>query len=102
MSLIDVQALTDTRGVSIDTVGVEGLRYPVLVCDGQGNKRDTEGNHAHEACAARSAQWSRFSSPLHESETIGGLCERRRHRRRSHSVIRHRPVSAYQHVRCKR
>lgn len=39
--LPDVQAMPDTRGVALDAVGVEGLRYPLLVSDGQGNKRET-------------------------------------------------------------
>lgn len=68
MSLIDVQGLPDTRGVGLDEVGVEGLRYPVLVCDGQGNKRDTVAtvtmsvDIAHEV---KGAHLSRFVEVLH-------------------------------------
>jgi len=39
--LPDVQAMPDTRGVALQEVGIEGLRYPLLVADGQGGKRET-------------------------------------------------------------
>src|SRR5205814_8643498 len=68
MSLIDVQALPDTRGVGLDEVGVEGLRYPVLVCDGQRNKRDTVATMTMSVDVAREvkgAHLSRFVEVLH-------------------------------------
>jgi len=68
MTLIDVQALPDTRGVTLDEVGVEGLRYPVLVCDGQGNKRDTVATLAMSVDVAsdvKGAHLSRFVEVLH-------------------------------------
>ncbi|GAA4472916.1 GTP cyclohydrolase FolE2 [Phytohabitans houttuyneae] len=68
MTLIDVQALADTRGVTLDEVGVEGLRYPVLVCDGQGNKRDTVATLAMSVDVAsdvKGAHLSRFVEVLH-------------------------------------
>ncbi len=68
MTLIDVQALPDTRGVSLDEVGVEGLRYPVLVCDGQGNKRDIVATMTMSVDVAREvkgAHLSRFVEVLH-------------------------------------
>jgi GTP cyclohydrolase I len=39
--LPDVQGLPDERGVALDEVGIEGLRYPLLIADGQGIKRET-------------------------------------------------------------
>lgn len=68
MSLIDVQALPDTRGVDLEEVGVDGLRYPVLVCDGQGNKRDTVATMTMSVDVAREvkgAHLSRFVEVLH-------------------------------------
>ncbi|GAA0742658.1 GTP cyclohydrolase I FolE2 [Dactylosporangium roseum] len=68
MSLIDVQALPDTRGVGLDEVGVDGLRYPVLVCDGHGNKRDTVATMTMSVDVAREvkgAHLSRFVEVLH-------------------------------------
>jgi GTP cyclohydrolase FolE2 len=68
MTLIDVQALPDERGVALDTVGVEGLRYPVLVSDGQGNKRDTVATMTMTvdvAADVKGAHLSRFVEVLH-------------------------------------
>jgi GTP cyclohydrolase IB len=68
VTLIDVQALPDARGVSLDEVGVEGLRYPVLVCDGQGNKRDTVATMTMSvdvASEVKGAHLSRFVEVLH-------------------------------------
>ncbi|BEL10803.1 GTP cyclohydrolase FolE2 [Actinoplanes sichuanensis] len=39
--LPDVQGMPDQRGVALDDVGIEGLRYPLLVADAQGAKRET-------------------------------------------------------------
>ncbi|GAA0425996.1 GTP cyclohydrolase FolE2 [Acrocarpospora corrugata] len=68
MSLIDVQALPDQRGIALGTVGVEGLRYPVLVCDGQGGKRDTVATMTMTvdvAAEVKGAHLSRFVEVLH-------------------------------------
>jgi GTP cyclohydrolase FolE2 len=66
--LPDVQAMPDMRGVPLDAVGVEGLRYPLLVSDGQGNKRETVAtvtmsvNLPHDV---KGAHLSRFVDVLH-------------------------------------
>jgi GTP cyclohydrolase I len=68
VTLIDVQALADTRGVTLDEVGVEGLRYPVLVSDAQGNKRDTVATMTMSVDVAsdvKGAHLSRFVEVLH-------------------------------------
>src|SRR5215475_64522 len=68
MSLIDVQALPDRRGIALDTVGVDGLRYPVLVADGQGVKRDTVATMTMTvdvAAEVKGAHLSRFVEVLH-------------------------------------
>jgi GTP cyclohydrolase I len=68
MTLVDVQSLPDQRGIRLDTVGVEGLRYPVLVGDGQGNKRDTVATMTMAvdvASEAKGAHLSRFVEVLH-------------------------------------
>jgi GTP cyclohydrolase FolE2 len=68
MSLADVQAFPDTRGVDLEEVGVGGLRYPVLVGDGQGNKRDTVATFTMSVDVARDvkgAHLSRFVEVLH-------------------------------------
>ena len=41
MTLPDVQALPDSRGLSLDAVGVTGLRYPVTVWDQAHAKQNT-------------------------------------------------------------
>jgi GTP cyclohydrolase FolE2 len=69
MTLVDVQALPDSRGVALDSVGVEGLRYPVLVCDGQGAKRETVAVMRMAVDVARDvkgAHLSRFVEVLHD------------------------------------
>jgi GTP cyclohydrolase FolE2 len=68
MTLIDVQALPDQRGIALDTVGIDGLRYPVLICDGQGNKRDTVATMTMTvdvAAEVKGAHLSRFVEVLH-------------------------------------
>ncbi|WP_329106884.1 GTP cyclohydrolase FolE2 [Micromonospora sp. NBC_01699] len=68
MTLIDVQALPDERGVPLETVGVDGLRYPVLVRDGQGNKRDTVATMTMTIdveAEVKGAHLSRFVEVLH-------------------------------------
>ncbi|GAA5192510.1 GTP cyclohydrolase FolE2 [Rugosimonospora acidiphila] len=68
MTLIDVQALPDQRGIALDTVGIDGLRYPVLVPDGQGNKRETFATMTMTvdvASEVKGAHLSRFVEVLH-------------------------------------
>ncbi|WP_205718250.1 GTP cyclohydrolase FolE2 [Actinomadura sp. WMMA1423] len=70
MILQDVQATPDSRGVPLDEVGVEGLRYPVLVADGQGAKRETVGTAAMSVSLGpevKGAHLSRFIEVLHEA-----------------------------------
>lgn len=66
--LEDVQARPDTRGIALDEVGVADLRYPVLVCDGQGNKRETIATVTMAVSLghdAKGAHLSRFVETLH-------------------------------------
>ena len=70
MTLQDVQATADSRGIPLDEVGVEGLRYPVLVADGQGAKRETVGTAAMSVSLGpevKGAHLSRFIEVLHEA-----------------------------------
>jgi GTP cyclohydrolase IB len=41
VTLDDVQARPDTRGVALDAVGVRGLRYPIVVWDRERDKQET-------------------------------------------------------------
>ncbi len=41
MTLEDVQARPDTRGVALDEVGVRGLRHPIVVWDRERDKQET-------------------------------------------------------------
>jgi GTP cyclohydrolase I len=41
VTLDDVQARPDTRGVALDEVGVRGLRYPIVVWDRERDKQET-------------------------------------------------------------
>jgi GTP cyclohydrolase IB len=41
MTLEDVQARSDSRGVALDEVGVRGLRYPIVVWDRERDKQET-------------------------------------------------------------
>ncbi|MEU5861650.1 GTP cyclohydrolase FolE2 [Nonomuraea sp. NPDC047529] len=68
--LVDVQAAPDSRGVALDEVGIEGLRYPVLVADGQGAKRETVATAAMSVMLGpevKGAHLSRFIEVLHGS-----------------------------------
>lgn len=68
--LKDVQATPDTRGIALDEVGIEGLRYPVLVADGQGAKRETVATAAMSVTLGpdiKGAHLSRFIEVLHGS-----------------------------------
>ncbi|MFI9644012.1 GTP cyclohydrolase FolE2 [Micromonospora sp. NPDC051925] len=67
-SLQDVQALPDTRGIALDEVGVEGLRYPLLISDARGNKRETVATVTMSVSLAdhvKGAHLSRFVDVLH-------------------------------------
>ncbi|MER5418946.1 GTP cyclohydrolase FolE2 [Streptosporangium roseum] len=86
--LEDVQAAPDTRGVALDEVGIEGLRYPVLVADGQGAKRETVATAAMSVALGpevKGAHLSRFIEVLHGSReqltaaTAVGLADDLRH-----------------------
>jgi len=66
--LEDVQARPDGRGIALDEVGVADLRYPVLVCDGQGNKRETVATVSMSVSLdhhVKGAHLSRFVETLH-------------------------------------
>jgi len=68
VTLHDVQALPDTRGIALDEVGVEGLRYPLLVPDRQGGKRETVATVTMSVSLAdhvKGAHLSRFVDVLH-------------------------------------
>lgn len=68
--LADVQAAPDNRGIALDEVGVEDLRYPVLVADSQGAKRETVAAVAMSVTLGpdvKGAHLSRFIEVLHSS-----------------------------------
>ncbi|MEV4288481.1 GTP cyclohydrolase FolE2 [Nonomuraea bangladeshensis] len=68
--LADVQGAPDARGIALDEVGIEGLRYPVLVADGQGAKRETVATAAMSVALGpevKGAHLSRFIEVLHGS-----------------------------------
>ncbi|MFI6603542.1 GTP cyclohydrolase FolE2 [Nonomuraea sp. NPDC050536] len=68
--LADVQATPDSRGIPLDEVGIEGIRYPVLVADGQGAKRETVATAAMSVALGpevKGAHLSRFIEVLHGS-----------------------------------
>lgn len=70
MTLQDVQATPDSRGIPLDEVGIEGLRYPVLVADSQGAKRETVATVTMSVsldAKAKGAHLSRFIEVLHGS-----------------------------------
>lgn len=67
-ALQDVQGLPDTRGIALDEVGVEGLRYPLIIADGLGNKRETVATVTMSVSVAhhvKGAHLSRFVDVLH-------------------------------------
>ena len=69
MSLPDVQARPDERGIALDEVGVKGLRLPVLIADGQGAKRETVATVAAAVnleAQVKGAHLSRFVEVLSE------------------------------------
>jgi GTP cyclohydrolase IB len=66
--LQDVQGLHDTRGIALDEVGIEDLRYPLLVADGQGGKREVVATVTMSVSLdehAKGAHLSRFVDVLH-------------------------------------
>jgi len=66
--LPDVQAFPDGRGVALDEVGIEDLRYPLLVPDGQGGKRETVATVTMSIsleAPTKGAHLSRFVDVLH-------------------------------------
>lgn len=66
--LPDLQSHPDTRGIPLDEVGVEGLRYPLLVGDGQGGKRETVATATMSVSLAadvKGTHLSRFIDVLH-------------------------------------
>ncbi|MFG2056885.1 GTP cyclohydrolase, FolE2/MptA family [Micromonospora sp. NPDC048930] len=66
MSLPDVQALPDARGVALDAIDVEGLHYPVLICDGQGREAVAQMTTSVDAASnVKGAQQGRFVEVLH-------------------------------------
>lgn len=87
--LQDVQAMPDTRGIALDEVGIEGLRYPLLVPDGQGGKRETVATVAMSVSLAahvKGAHLSRFVDVLHSwrdqlsPDTLVGMADDLRQR----------------------
>lgn len=87
--LQDVQGLPDTRGIALDEVGIEDLRYPLLVADGQGGKREvvaTVTMSVNLDAQDKGAHLSRFVDVLHGwrdqlgPETALGMVEDLRHR----------------------
>jgi GTP cyclohydrolase I len=72
MTLEDVQSGLDTRGLSLDEVGITGLRYPVVVCDRDGAKQETLGEATMSVALpseAKGAHLSRFVEVMHEHAT---------------------------------
>ncbi|MEV4364402.1 GTP cyclohydrolase FolE2 [Nonomuraea sp. NPDC049625] len=70
MMLPDVQGTPDSRGIALDEVGIEGLRYPILVADGQGAKRETVATAEMSVTLepeVKGAHLSRFIEVLHGS-----------------------------------
>lgn len=66
--LQDVQAQPDTRGIPLDEVGIEDLKYPLLVPDGQGGKREVVASVTMSVSLdhhAKGAHLSRFVEVLH-------------------------------------
>ncbi|WP_280505636.1 GTP cyclohydrolase FolE2, partial [Nocardia farcinica] len=67
--LADVQAEPDTRGVPLAEVGIGELRYPLLIADGQGGKRETAATVTMSVSLSaerKGAHLSRFLDVLNE------------------------------------
>jgi GTP cyclohydrolase IB len=93
--MIDVQASADDRGIPIDRVGIEGLRYPITVLDKAAGFRHTVGTVSLAvslSADARGTHMSRFVELLSEhhgeltARTIPGLLARIRERLLSHAA----------------
>ncbi len=87
--LQDVQAAPDVRGIPLDEVGIEGLRYPVLISNGQGDKRETVATVNMSVsldAEVKGAHLSRFIEVLHSwreqlgSESAVGIADDLRER----------------------
>ncbi|MFC8044268.1 GTP cyclohydrolase FolE2 [Nocardia sp. NPDC057353] len=87
--LPDVQAASDVRGIPLDEVGIEGLRYPILISSGQGDKRETVATADMSVsldAGVKGAHLSRFIEVLHSwreqlgSESAVGIADDLRHR----------------------
>lgn len=67
--LKDVQAQPDLRGIALDEVGIDELRYPLLIADGQGGKREVIATVTMSVsldAQVKGAHLSRFVEVLHE------------------------------------
>lgn len=95
MTLEDVQNRADTRGITIDQVGINGIRYPISVWDRDQGKQATiaevsmsVGLPAH----VKGTHLSRFVELLHENageltqRTIPGVLARMQERLGSHTA----------------
>lgn len=87
--LTDVQAQPDSRGISLGEVGIEGLRYPLLIADGQGGKREVVATVTMSVSVdadVKGAHLSRFIDVLHEwrdqlgPESVLGMVDELRQR----------------------
>ncbi len=72
-SIADVQGLEDTRRISIDRVGIKGIRYPVRVKDRSGGEQHTIANfdmYVHLPHHFKGTHMSRFVEILnrHDNE----------------------------------
>lgn len=86
--LADVQAEPDMRGVPLAEVGIEELRYPLLIADGQGGKREVVATVSMSVgldANVKGAHLSRFIEVLHDwreqlgpDNTLGMVDELRR------------------------
>jgi len=67
--LRDVQSLPDVRGITLSEVGIEDLRYPLMIADGDGGKREvvaTVTMSVSLVAHAKGAHLSRFVDVLHQ------------------------------------
>jgi GTP cyclohydrolase I len=65
--LEDVQSRTDARGITLDEVGVSGIRHPLVVLDREHAKQETVGEFSLRVrlrAAAKGAHMSRFIEVL--------------------------------------
>jgi len=68
--LADVQASRDGRNMSVDEVGITGIRYPVAVADREHGKQDTVAEVSMSVdlpASVKGAHLSRFVEVLHET-----------------------------------